>query len=255
FDIVWVPAGPHWTYLVPNPTVHNILSMAHEEGLVVGSICIGTLILAHANGIVDGVKVVYYSGSFEKMTEENAIIVHNTNVVSDKKIVTAGTGQYQTTNYAIYPFCVAMTKAVLGHSTVISTTFTSITSETNTNHSITVSTTNLSSIYYGNVSTTITSVKAILNSENVNLHNKIYTLTDDDEDGIFERNFTLTENDNFVIDLEVKSLAWGVESVRSVQTYATASLAPNYLIPIFILSMLITTYLFIRRKKKKNELA
>lgn len=251
FDCVWVPSGAHWTYLVPNPKVHEILSIAYEEGLVVGSICIGTLVLAHANGIVDGVKVVYYEGSFEKMIEENATIVYNTNVVSDKRLVTAGTGQYQSTNYAVYPFCVALTKSVLGYSSVVSTTLVSTIGETNSNHSITVSTNNLSNIYYGNVSTSITSVKAILNSDNELLHNKIYTLNDDDENGIFERNFTLTEEDSFEIDLEVKSLAWGIESVRSVETYQTESLAPDYLIPIFVLSMLVVSYTYIRRKQKK----
>ncbi|NHJ41018.1 MAG: DJ-1/PfpI family protein [Asgard group archaeon] len=250
FDCIWIPSGAHWTYLIPNTIVHNILSIAYEEGLTVAAICIGTLVLAYANGIVDGVKVVYYSESIEKMMEENATIVYNTNVVSDKGIITAGTGLHQSTNYAVYPFCVAITKAVLGYTSVVSTTYDYSISESNSNHSLTVSTNNLSDIYYGNESTDILSVKAILNSENELLNNEIFTLYDEDEDGVFERNFTLTTNDDFTIDLEIKSAAWGIESIRSVEKYSTISLAVDFHYSVFFISMSIISYTYIKRKKK-----
>ncbi|NHJ48873.1 MAG: DJ-1/PfpI family protein [Asgard group archaeon] len=248
FDSVIVPSGAHWVYLQYNSVVHNILDLAHEEGVVVAGICIGTIVLANTEGLVNGVKVAYYSQSYQEMVDGGAKIVYS-NVVSDNNIVTAGKGQYQTTHPSIYPFCVAIAKAVFGYSALNTTTLTAYAGETNTTYSFTVETNNLSTIFYGNNSAAITSVKVILNSENIYIHGTFKMLDDEDLDGIFEGNITLTETDNFDVDLEIRSLAWGAESIQSALSNTTESVALNCMFPLIMSGITIISYISFLGKK------
>ena len=60
FDAIYVPLGGQWTSLIASTTVLNFIEYAHEQGLIIGTTCIGNRVIADSNEIVNGSSVVYY---------------------------------------------------------------------------------------------------------------------------------------------------------------------------------------------------
>ncbi|MHA1245579.1 MAG: DJ-1/PfpI family protein, partial [Candidatus Heimdallarchaeota archaeon] len=249
FDCVYVPAGAHWVTLVSNTETHDLISTAYEMGLVIASICIGNKILAASNGVVNGVKVAYYSGCAVDMNDAGAIHVYDTAVVSDKRIVTAGTGLCGTTHCSIYPFSVAIAKAVLGQTSVVSASIVEFEEVTDgDNYGLIVTTNNLSDIYYGNLSTNIYIVKAYVYWDDAPTDGIDLTLSDNEQENVFVANFSSTKNGIYHIDLEVKSFAWGMEVVRDATNFQVG--VPGFTFGLTILSLLSLTIVLIKKKRK-----
>lgn len=91
YDCLIIPSGGHWYSLVALYSVEVIVRSAHESGLIIGTLCIGQKVLSDIDGLMDGVKVAYFSMTELDMNRENARIVHR-DVVSDKGFVTGGGG-------------------------------------------------------------------------------------------------------------------------------------------------------------------
>ncbi|NHJ05240.1 MAG: hypothetical protein EAX90_10470 [Candidatus Heimdallarchaeota archaeon] len=68
--------GAHYLTLSINAEVLDLISTAYEEGLVIASICSGSVSIAYANAIVEGGKVAYFFLSTTKMQESGAIEVY-----------------------------------------------------------------------------------------------------------------------------------------------------------------------------------
>lgn len=248
FDAVYVPAGPHWTILQTSTLTHNLLTTAYTAGLVVSGICIGTVALAQVSSVVNGVKVAYYSQTASDMIDAGAIVIHGVGVVSDKRVITAGTGTFQSTHQAIYPFCVAIAKSVLGLSAVSETTISSVKGESNTTHTISVETINLNDTFYGNTTMDLHTVSANVYHEDSSEDYEYVYLTDPDHDNIYTGNFTGTLKGSYTVDLEVRSSGWGLESIRDAVGFKLKAL-PGFelwIIPI------IFPFIFLLRKVKKN---
>lgn len=251
FDAVYVPAGPHWVILEFSSVTHDLLASAYEAGLVVSAICIGTIALAQVSSIINGVKVAYYSQTANDMMDAGATIVYGSGVVSDKRVVTAGSGTYQSTNQAIYPFCVAIAKNILGLSAVIQTTVSSVKGETNTTYTISAETVNLNDTFYGNTTMDIHTVSANVYLEGSTSDPTYVYLTDPDEDNIYTGNFTGTEKGTYTVDLEIKSSGWGLESIRDAVGFKMKALAgfEIWLVPI-IFSAIVFTIKYKKRMRK-----
>lgn len=249
FDAVYVPAGPHWVILEINTMTHDLLASAYEAGLVVSGICIGTIALAQVSSIVNDVKVAYYATTAEDMMDAGAIIVQGIGVVSDKRVVTAGSGTFQSTHAAIYPFCVAIAKTVLGLSVVSVTTISSIKGDTNTTFTISAETVNLNDTFYGNTTMDIHSVSAYVYHEDSDEYDYVF-LTDPDEDNIYTGNFTGTEKGTYTVDLEVRSSGWGLEVIRDAVGFKIKALAgfEAWLVPIIF-----STIIFAIKYKKRTR--
>ena len=249
FDCIYVPAGGHWESLFYSSVVKNLISTAYEMGLVIASICIGNKIVAASNDIVNGVKVAYYSGCTGDMNAAGAIHVYDSAVVSDKRIVTAGTGLCGTTHCSIYPFSVAITKAVLGQTSVISASIVEYEEVTDgENYGLIVTTTNLSDIYYGNLSTNIYAVYAYVYWEDAPDDGIDLTLYDDEIENVFTANFTSTEKGKYHIDVDVKSFAWGMEVIRDATSFKIG--IPGFTLGLTILSMLSVSIVIIKKRRK-----
>ena len=212
FDAVYVPPGAHWISLLVNTQVKNLLSNAYNLGLIVSGICIGTKIIAAANDLVAGAKVAFYSESSTEMQAAGATVLFGSSVVSDKRIVTATTGTCGSTNPYIYQFCVAIAKEVKGYSAVLSSSIEPQENSKN-NYTLVVTTTDLTNIFYGNTSTEIASVKAILTWSKGSTETSL-TLTEGSSSDTFTGNFTKLEKGKYSIELEVRSYGYGVEVVR-----------------------------------------
>ncbi|MCE7743945.1 MAG: hypothetical protein GPJ52_02295 [Candidatus Heimdallarchaeota archaeon] len=251
FDAVYVPAGPHWVILETNIMTHNLLASAYEAGLVVSAVCIGNVALAQVSSIVNGVKVAYYSQTATDMMDAGAIIVYGSGVVSDKRVVTAGSGTYQSTHQAIYPFCVAIAKNVLGLSAVSQTTVSSIKGETNTTYTISVEIVNLNDIFYGNTTMDIHIINANVYLEGSISDPTYVYLSDADEDNIYTGNFTGTEKGTYTVEIEIRSSGWGLEVIRDAVGFKMKALAgfEIWLVPIIFSATVFT----IKYKKKMRK--
>jgi putative intracellular protease/amidase len=248
FDAVYVPAGPHWVILETSTLVHDLLTLAYEAGLVVSGVCIGTIALAQVSSVVNGVKVAYYDTTASDMMDAGAIIVYGSGVVSDNGVVTAGSGTYQSTHQAIYPFCVAIAKTVLSLSAVAQTTISSIKGDSNTTYTISVETTNLTSTFYGNTTMDIFSLSAYVYHEDSSEDYDFVYLTDPDEDFIYEGNFTGTVKGEYTVELEIKSSGYGLEVIRNAIDFKLKAI-PGF--EFWIIPM-IFPFIFLLRKLKKN---
>ncbi|MHA1462919.1 MAG: DJ-1/PfpI family protein [Candidatus Heimdallarchaeota archaeon] len=250
FDAVYVPAGAHWVSLLANSAVKNLLSDAYNLGLVVSGVCIGTKIIAAANGIVAGTKVVYYSQSNFDMQNAGAIIVQGTGIVSDNRIITAGTGTCGSTNPYIYQFCVAIAKAVKGFSAVIQSSIISIVDSKN-NFTVTVETNDLTDTFYDNISTAVIGVKAIITWENDPTDTTTFTLSEISDSSIFTGNFTNLEKGVYTIELEIKSAGYGVEVVREAITFKVNSL--GFIFCTLLLGLICIVLHFNDKKKQLKK--
>ncbi len=91
YDCVIIPSGGHWGSLVSSSSVETILITAHKNGLILGTLCIGQAVLANTDGLMNGVKVAYFSMTYDSMQTANAEIIYK-DVVLDRRIVTGGGG-------------------------------------------------------------------------------------------------------------------------------------------------------------------
>jgi len=91
YDCVIIPSGGHWNSLVNTRSIETILITAHENGLILGTLCIGQQVFTSTEGLMDGVNVAYFSMTRLEMESVNANVIYE-NVVSDKRIVTGGVG-------------------------------------------------------------------------------------------------------------------------------------------------------------------
>ncbi|MHA2021816.1 MAG: DJ-1/PfpI family protein [Candidatus Thorarchaeota archaeon] len=161
YDCIIVPAGGHWNVLFDASPVQNLISSAYEMGLIVGSICIGNAIVADANEIVNGSKVVYYSAAWQYMTGAGAIHA-NARVVSHNNIVTGGTGGGFPAGYdeaPTYEVCSEIARLILRRSRVAGLILQPATGSPSTNISISVSVTDPYEDLDGVNSTEITKVE------------------------------------------------------------------------------------------------
>ena len=149
FDCLYIPSGGHWNGLISSSTVLNWISRAHELGLVIGSTCIGNRVISHANNIVNGCEVAYYSMTNLEMENEGATIV-TARAVRDNRIITGGTGSGPPEGYTgapTYEVCAAMIQEVLGISPITETTITPPTGTNETDFLIQFSIENITNSY------------------------------------------------------------------------------------------------------------
>ncbi|HUT80748.1 MAG TPA: DJ-1/PfpI family protein [Candidatus Bathyarchaeia archaeon] len=254
FDCVIIPSGAHWTYLIINNDVHDILNIAYEEGLVVGGLCIGTLVLAYADDLVAGKKVCYYSGSYSKMTQVGAEIIYGSGVVSDQRLVTGGTGAYNTINVNVYPFSVAISKAVLGLSGITNIEIAPSKGSINETYTLSAETSDLTNIFGVNYTNTIDHLKGTIHSEDEEFEDKTVYLYDLDEDNKFVANYTSTAKGPFSIDFEIEGDSYGIEIIRNAIDFKIRSLPGfNWLITIPALFGIVGITKIIKSNKNKRK--
>jgi putative intracellular protease/amidase len=164
FDCLYIPAGGHWSPLISSSTALGWVETAYNLGLIIGTTCIGNRVVSHANGIVNGTTVAYYSLTNLEMENAGATVVA-ARVVSDNRIVTGGTGSGFPDGYTgapTYEVCAAIIQEILGVSPVEENT---VTPEIGTNE-----TTFMIELAFGNITesyplinhTEISQVSAIL---------------------------------------------------------------------------------------------
>ncbi len=223
FECLYIPSGAHWLMLIGSNTVLTFISDAYELGLVVASVCIGTRVIAEANNIVNGSKVVFYTGSWEQMMEADATLTYGVTVVTDAGIVTGSSGGGPTGGgYLEAPtseVCAEIVRHALRLSRVNETSLYPSRGPIGTSFSIGAVIDNLNDTLGDILSTDVQEVTAqIYGYGNRTLIDTI-ELTDDNLDGNYTGTFTGRENGDFVVDIEVEDSNSTLEVVRAAEIF------------------------------------
>ncbi|NHK30352.1 MAG: DJ-1/PfpI family protein [Asgard group archaeon] len=251
FDCIFIPSGAHYEILAYSTLVLDLIRDAYEEGLVISSICSGSVPIARAHGIVKGVKVAYFFLSTDNMQEAGAIEVFVSPVVTDKRIITSSSGMPYGSLAPVYQVCVALAKEVLGYSALIDATIEPQEGGIGTTYLLTVEVTNLTDIFYGNISTEVHRVKAYLYNDSGLIITS--TLTEISEN-IYAENFTGLGVSSYQFDLDIDSHGYGKEVVRNATSFTLTEEISGFGSQVFLSSLLVIWLtLKIRRKRKKSD--
>lgn len=212
FDALYVPSGGQWTSLIASSTVRNFISYAHEQGLIIGTTCIGNRVIAEANAILNGTNAVYYNhaSTASHMIDAGATLRYGFDVVSDNRIVTGESGGGISGGGYLYAptseICAAMIREALGYSYVEQANVLPLTGKSGTSFNISAEITDLDSELSGLPinDINITEVHArIFTKENRTLVDTV-ELTDANADMVYTGLFNGTIDGEYIIDIEVE---------------------------------------------------
>ena len=90
YDCIFVPSGGHWDGLSSYQPTLDLIFHAYHSGLILSSLCIGIVVLARAD-ILSGVRIANSPNVLSYIEGVGCIMLEDS-VVTDKRIVTGGTG-------------------------------------------------------------------------------------------------------------------------------------------------------------------
>jgi putative intracellular protease/amidase len=227
FDCLLVTSGGHWNSMIGSSTVLNFISDAYDLGLIVASICTGTRVMAEANDIVNGSKVVSFTLSSPQMTDAGATTIWGMEAVADRHIITGGRGGGPSAGgweeAPTSEVCAEIVREVLGLSRVTDATISPLSGEVGTNFSISVMIDNLNETLGEVLSTGIEEIAAyVYSGDNRTLVGEV-ALSDADHDGNYTGAFTGLENSDYILDVEVEDSNETLEVCRDVLSFSVDS--------------------------------
>jgi putative intracellular protease/amidase len=226
FDVLFIPAGGQWQSLIQSARVLEFIEYAHDNGLIVATICIGNIVLAKANDIVDGSSVVSYPNTNLDMTDAGANVRRGYCAVTDNKFITGGTGGGPTGGgYEVAPtreVCLAAVREALGYSYCESASISPQSGAIQTNFTINAVITDLDA-ELGSIST--------VNSNISEVNAQIYTksnrtlidtveLTDENDDGVYSGEYMGLSNGEYIVDIEIEDTNNTLEVVRESASFS-----------------------------------
>ncbi len=224
YDCLLVTSGGHWADMIASSTVMTFISDAYDLGLIVASICTGTRMVAEANDIVNGSKVVAFTLSSPQMVAAGATTVWGVEAVADGRIITGGRGGGTTgggwLEAPTSEVCAEIIREILGLSRVTEVSLYPFSAEPGNDFSIGVATDNLNETLGVVLSTGIEEVTAaVYTGNNRTLIDEII-LTDDDLDGNYTGTITGLELGDYILDIEVEDSNETVEVCRDLKTFS-----------------------------------
>jgi putative intracellular protease/amidase len=230
FDCLLVTSGGHWANMIASPIVMDFISAAYHEGLIVASICTGTRMVAEANDIVNGSKVIDFTLSSPQMLEAGATPIWGVEAVADEQIITGGRGGGTTAGgYLEAPtseVCAEIIREIQGLSRVTEVSLAPSSVEPGTNFTLGVMTDNLNDTLGGILSTIIEEVTAFVYTANNRTLVDEITLGDDDQDGNYTGAIIGLGLGDYVLDIEIEDSNETLEVCRSLRTFSVES-EPN----------------------------
>ena len=222
YDCVFIASGAQHHILREDPSVLNLIRNAYNEGLVISTLCVSTVILADAD-IINGTKVVGASLYYYDIKEAGGIFDSNAEVVSDKRVITGGRGGGPTGGGDLFAptneLCTAIAKELLGYSYVLNTSLTPLTGSSTTNFLFTVETTNLTEIPIEINSSGISQVNILIYKKYGNNLTLIKELELVKSNSIYQGHFSDLNEGDYVITIEVKNVDNCIEIVRNAATF------------------------------------
>lgn len=230
YDCVFIASGAQHHILRDDQSVLNLINTSYNEGLVISTLCVSTVILADAD-VINGIKVVGARLYYYDIVAAGGIFESHAEVISDKRIITGGRGGGPTGGGDLaaptYELCVAIAKEILGYSYVLSTSLTPNQGFSETNFIISVETTNLTDLPLNMNSSGISQVNAdiyqIIN-DNSTFVQEVSLIC---SNNIYHGNFTGIEIGEYIITIEVKSEDECIEVVRNAASFSIESAVPT----------------------------
>jgi putative intracellular protease/amidase len=241
YDCVFVASGAQHHILRARPVALNLLKAAHDEGLVVATLCVSAVIFADA-GIIDGIRVTGHSYYDDYMIAAGGIFKSDARVVSDKRIITGcggtgGLGGHQTA--PIYELCVAIAKELLGVTYVHDTSVTSSSGMLETEYQIKVELANQTNLPQNMNSSDASRALAYIYRTNGN-YSFIKRVELSYSDNFYSGILKNLEAGNYTFFLEVINEDGCIEVVRNTTTFSVESTFPSLtllLISLIFLSL------------------
>jgi len=227
FDAIYVPSGGQWTSLIASSTVRNFIEYAHEQGLIIGTTCIGNRVIAESNGILNGTSTVYYNhaSTAAHMIEAGATLRHGFDVVIDNRIITGESGGGTTGGGYLYAptseICAAIIREVLDYSYVEQAEVLPLIGESGTTFNISANITDLDSEISGLPinDINITEVHARIYTKDNRTFVETVELTDADENMVYTGSFNGSIDGEYVIDIEVEDTNSTLEIERESASF------------------------------------
>ncbi|MFX0209437.1 MAG: DJ-1/PfpI family protein, partial [Candidatus Hodarchaeota archaeon] len=222
YDCIFIASGAQHHILREDPSVLNLIRNAYNEGLVISTLCVSTVILADAD-IINGIKVVGSPLYYYDIEEAGGTFDLYAEVVSDKRIITGGKGGGPTgggdLSTPTYELCTAIAKELLGYSYVLNTSLAPLTGSSATNFLFTVETTNLTEIPVDINSSEISQVNILIYKKYSNNLTLIEELELVKSNSIYQGHFSDLNEGDYVITIEVKNMDNCIEIVRNAATF------------------------------------
>ncbi|MHA1926943.1 MAG: DJ-1/PfpI family protein [Candidatus Thorarchaeota archaeon] len=205
FDGLIVPSGGHWNSLTFDTIALDLIATAHELGLYVAGICTGPIVLSRAGEIYNGTMIAGHGNGLSYYSSADAIRVVGARVVSDKRIVTGGSGSGFPSGFTGAPTnetCRTLVRDILGHSLISDCNLGSTEIEIGTDFQVNVELADLSTVEEGMFDYNVYEVLArVVNIANTSLYEEIEL---DETDGVYTGAFSGLESGEYRIDVQVE---------------------------------------------------
>jgi hypothetical protein len=183
--------------------------------------------VAEANDIVNGSKVISFTLSSPQMMSAGASPVWGVEAVADGQIITGGRGGGTTgggwMEAPTSEVCAEIVREVLSLSRVTDVTINPSSAEVGSNFSVSVMTDNLNETLGNILSTGIEEVTAVVyTGDNRTLVDEI-PLSDNDNDGTYTGGITGLELGDYILDIEVEDSNETVEVCQALRTFSVES--------------------------------
>jgi putative intracellular protease/amidase len=223
FDCLFVPSGGQWSSLIVGEIPLTFIADAYNMGLIVASVCTGTRVVSEAHEIVNGSKVVSYSLSSIQMNEAGATPIYGMEAVADGRMITGGRGGGLTGGgYLEAPtseVCAEVVRQALGWSRVTETSLIHSIGPNGSDFTINAVIDNLNDTLGDILSTDTQVVTAYVYSFGNRTLVDTIELTDDNHDGNYTGQFTVLEDGEYTIDIEVEDSNSTLEVVKEVEIF------------------------------------
>jgi putative intracellular protease/amidase len=223
FDCLLVTSGGQWAGLIQSEAVLTFISDAFDLGLVIASICTGTRVVAEANDVVNGSKVVYYSLSAPQMAAAGATTVLGAEAVADGPMITGGrgggTGGDGWLEAPTSEVCAEIVRSVLGLSRVKEISITPSMGTIGTNFTISAAIDSLYDSMGEILSTDISRVTARIHGFGNRTLTDTIELSDEDSNGNYTGSFIGVQNSQYGVDIEVEDTNETIEVVKELGTF------------------------------------
>lgn len=239
FDALLLPSGGYWSSMLVQNNLLDLITMAYNKGLVIGSICIGMAILSELE-IINGVHMVAHDVATYYLENNGAIIEYYSKVLRDKRIISGGSGGgLSGGSYLVAPhreLCETVLREILGYSYLSNLTIT----RQSSNYTLTVSLHNQNDLTEGSVE--FYRVRAIVTRDQ-GAEIKTYSFSLD-KDNIYTARIMDLPIGKYSVSIEIKTNESIIEIERDIGSIKTSNNIPSFEFGITFLGLLLILYIF-----------
>ena len=220
YDCIIIPSGGHWGGLIYSDAI-DVIAAGYQQNLVIASVCVGSAVIGEAD-IVNGTYLLYHANAASYVRRSGGLLIVGPSAVSDRKIVTGGIGGSLTGGgHIVAPTtltCRTILRELLGY-TYLAKGYVTVNSSvvgSDTVYKMQVETTDLKD-YIGDYYTTNISkiIVKILYSNNDTIITET-ELNNEENLNIFTGNFTLSDECDFEVNIEINTDDKECEIIRNV---------------------------------------